>query len=128
MGSQGQAGGRGRRTVRKRRVGKKAVEDLLMGHRDASHSSSIGRESLRSLDDDWDDEKASPMTPIHMGAANSNNSIEEVESDDNVEAMESDDNVQAMESDDKVQAMESDDNVQAAESDDNGQAVGWWWR
>ncbi|KAG4383911.1 hypothetical protein AAZX31_13G159500 [Glycine max] len=123
VGSQGQAGGRGRRTVRKRRVGKKAVEDLLMGHRDASHSSSIGRESLRSLDDDWDDEKASPMTPIHMGAANSNNSIEEVESDDNVEAMESDDNVQAMESDDKVQAMESDDNVQAAESDDNGQAV-----
>ncbi|KAK7400624.1 hypothetical protein VNO78_11847 [Psophocarpus tetragonolobus] len=123
VGSQGQAGGRGRRTVRKKRVGKKAVEDLVLGHRDASHSSSTRRELLRSLDDDWDDEKASPMTPIHMGAANISNSTEEAESDDDVQAMESDDNDQAMESDDNVQAMESDDNVQAVESDDNVLAV-----
>ncbi|TKY59218.1 Homeobox protein EgHBX4 [Spatholobus suberectus] len=108
VGSQGQAGGRGRRTVRKRRVGERAVEDLLLGRRGATHSSSIGRESLKSLDEDWDDEKASPMTPIHMGAANISNSTEEAESDDNVQAMESDDNVQAVESDDNGQAVEYD--------------------
>ncbi|ESW31360.1 hypothetical protein PHAVU_002G232200 [Phaseolus vulgaris] len=122
-GSQGQASGRGRRTIRKRRVGKKAVEDLLLGHRGASHSSNIAKESLRSLDEEWDDEKGSPMTPIHMGTANISNSTEEAESDDNVQAMESDDNVQAVESDDNGQAVESDDNGQAVESDDNGQAV-----
>ncbi|KAL2321127.1 hypothetical protein Fmac_030096 [Flemingia macrophylla] len=107
-GSQGQAGGRGRRTVRKRRVGERAVEDLLLGHRGATHNSSLGRESLRSLDEDSDDDKASPMTPIHMGAANISNSIEEAESDDNVQAMESDDNVQGVESDDNGQAVEYD--------------------
>ena len=125
VGSQGQAGGRGRRTVRKRRVGKKAVEDLLLGHRGATHSSSIGRESLRSMDEDWDDEKASPVTPIHMGAANNSNSIEEAESDDNVQAMESDDNVQAMESDDNEQAAESDDNGQAVEYDQGNWEIGF---
>lgn len=36
-GTQGQGAGRGRRTVRKRRVGKRAVEDLLLGHTTASH-------------------------------------------------------------------------------------------
>ena len=107
-GSQGQASGRGRRTIRKRRVGKKAVEDLLLGHRGASHSSNIAKESLRSLDEEWDDEKGSPMTPIHMGTANISNSTEEAESDDNVQAMESDDNVQAVESDDNGQAVEYD--------------------
>ncbi|XP_014508807.1 homeobox-DDT domain protein RLT1 isoform X2 [Vigna radiata var. radiata] len=122
-GSQGQAGARGRRTVRKRRMGKKVVEDLLLGHRGASRSNNIARESLRSLDEDWDDQKGSPMTPIHMGTANISNSTEEAESDDNVQAMESDDNVQAVESDDNGQAVESDDNGQAMESDDNGQAV-----
>ncbi|KAK7319734.1 hypothetical protein RJT34_04459 [Clitoria ternatea] len=90
-GSQGQAGGRGRRTVRKRRVEKRAVEDLLLGHRGAPRNSSTrGREPLRSMDEDSDDEKASPMTPIHMGAANISNSAEEAESDDNVQAVEYD--------------------------------------
>ncbi|RDX65166.1 Homeobox-DDT domain protein RLT2, partial [Mucuna pruriens] len=105
---QGQAGGRGRRTVRKRRMGKRPVEDLLLGHKGATHTSTIGRESLRSMDEDWDDDKSSPMTPIHMGAANISNSTEEAESDDNVQAMESDDNIQAAESDDNVQAVEYD--------------------
>lgn len=106
QGSHGQAGGHGRRTVRKRRVEKRAVEDLLLGHRAATHSSNIGREPLRILDEDWNDEKASPMTPIQTGAADIGDSAEEVESDDNAQAVESDDNVQAVESDDNVQAVE----------------------
>jgi len=117
--------GRGRRTVRKRRVGKKAVEDLLLDHRGASRSNNIARESLRNLDEDWDDEKASPMTPIHMGTANISNSTEEAESDDNVQAMESDDNVQAVESDDNGQAVESDDNGQAVEYDQGNWEIGF---
>lgn len=124
-GSQGQAGGRGRRTVRKRRVEKKAVEDLLLGHRGASHSSNIARESLRNLDEDWDDEKGSPMTPIHRGTANISNSTEEAESDENVQAMDSDDNIQAMDSDDNVQAVESDDNGQAVEYDQGNWEIGF---
>ncbi|KAK7362794.1 hypothetical protein VNO77_04916 [Canavalia gladiata] len=108
-GSQGQAGGRGRRTVRKRRVEKRAVEDLLLGHRGATRSSNTGKAPFRSLDEDWEDEKAtSPMTPIHMGAADPINSADEVESDGNAREVESDDNVQAMESDDDVQAVEYD--------------------
>ncbi|XP_027339637.1 homeobox-DDT domain protein RLT1 [Abrus precatorius] len=91
-GTQGQgAAGRGRRTVRKRRVEKRAVEDLLLGHTTASHSTKIEREPLRSLDEEWDGEKASPMTPVHIGVADNSNSAEEVESDD--------DNAQAVEYD-----------------------------
>ncbi|KAK7412388.1 hypothetical protein VNO78_03844 [Psophocarpus tetragonolobus] len=91
-GTQGQGAGRGRRTVRKRRVGKRAVEDLLLSHRTASHSSKIDREPLRNMDDEWDGEKGSPMTPVHIGvAADNSNSAEEVESDD--------DNAQAVEYD-----------------------------
>lgn len=90
-GTQGQGAGRGRRTVRKRRVGKRAVEDLLLGHTTASHSSKIDREPLRNLDDEWDGEKASPMTPVHIAVADNSNSAEEMESDD--------DNAQAVEYD-----------------------------
>ncbi|KAL2341845.1 hypothetical protein Fmac_009785 [Flemingia macrophylla] len=91
-GTQGQGAGRGRRTVRKRRVGKRAVEDLLLGHTTASHSrSKMDREPLRNIDEEWDGEKASPMTPVHIGVADISNSAEEVESDD--------DNAQAVEYD-----------------------------
>jgi hypothetical protein len=100
QGTQGQGGGRGRRTVRKRRVEKRAVEDLLLGHAAASHSSKGGREPLRNLDEEWDVEKFSPMTPVHIGVAENSNSAEEVESDDN--------NAQAVESDDDAQAVEYD--------------------
>lgn len=121
--SERQAGVRGRRTVRKRRAEKRDVEDLLLGHKTATHNASIGGESLRLFDEDWDDEKESPMTPIHMGAPDISNSTEVAESDDNVQVGESDDNVQGVESDDSDQAVESDDNGQAMESDDDVEAV-----
>lgn len=90
-GTQVQGGGRGRRTVRKRRVEKRAVEDLLLGHAAAaSRSSKCGKEPLRSLDEEWDGERASPMTPVHIGIADISNSVEEVESDDNGQAVEYD--------------------------------------
>lgn len=108
QGTQGQGGGRGRRTVRKRRVEKRAVEDLLLGHAAASHSSKGGREPLRNLDEEWDVEKLSPMTPVHIGVAENSNSAEEVESDDNAQAVESDDDALAVESDDDAQAVEYD--------------------
>ncbi|XP_019423523.1 PREDICTED: homeobox-DDT domain protein RLT1-like isoform X3 [Lupinus angustifolius] len=102
-GSQGKGGGRGRRTVRKRRVEKRAVEDLLLSPRDTtSQSSKIGREPLRNIYEEWvdDDEKRSSMSPIHIGlSADVSNSTEDVESDENVEAVESDDNGQAVEYD-----------------------------
>nr|KYP51863.1 hypothetical protein KK1_026219 [Cajanus cajan] len=88
--TQGQGAGRGR-SVRKPRVGKRAVEDLLLGHTTASHSSRIDREPLRNFDEEWDGEKASPMTPVHIGVVDNSNSAEEVESDD--------DNAQAVEYD-----------------------------
>lgn len=88
--TQGQSGGRGRRTVRKRRVEKRAVEDLLVGHTAASHSFKSGGEPLRSLDEEWDGEKASPMTPVHIGVPEISNSAEEVESDENAQAVEYD--------------------------------------
>lgn len=106
QGQGSQAGGRGRRTVRKKRVEKTDVDNLFLGHRGATHSSNIGREPLRILDEDWNDKRASPMAPIQMEAADISSSSEDVESDDNVQAMESDDNVQAVESDDNVQAVE----------------------
>lgn len=84
-GTQGQLGGRGRRTVRKRRVEKRAVEDLLLGHAGASHSSKVGRGSL-NLEEEWDGEKEE--SPIHMEGADHSNSAEEVESDDNGQAVE----------------------------------------
>ncbi|MED6144786.1 hypothetical protein PIB30_018826 [Stylosanthes scabra] len=123
QGTQGQSGGRGRRTVRKRRVEKRTVEDLLLGHKGGTHSSNIGREPLRNMDEEWDDEKASPMTPIHMGAADTSNSAEEADSDDNAQVAESDDNAEEVDSDDNPLDVDSDDNAQAVESDDNGQAV-----
>jgi hypothetical protein len=125
-GTQGQGGGRGRRTVRKRRVEKRAVEDLLLGRAPASHSSMSGREPFRSLHEEWDDgEKASPMTPVHIGVDENSNSAEEVESDDNAQPMEFDDNVQAVESDDNAQAMESDDDAQAVEYDHGNWEIGY---
>jgi hypothetical protein len=125
-GTQGQGGGRGRRTVRQRRVGKRAIEDLLLGHEAASHSSMSGREPFRSLHEEWDDgEKASPMTPVHIGVDENSNSAEEVESDDNAQPMEFDDNVQAVESDDNAQAMESDDDAQAVEYDHGNWEIGY---
>ncbi|KAK7246453.1 hypothetical protein RIF29_41321 [Crotalaria pallida] len=89
-GTQGQAGGRGRRTVRKRRVEKRAVEDLLLGNTSATHSSKFGGVPLRSLDEEWEVEKVSPMIPAHMEVADNSNSTEEVESDDNGQAVEYD--------------------------------------
>ncbi|XP_024637844.1 homeobox-DDT domain protein RLT1 isoform X7 [Medicago truncatula] len=97
QGSQGQTGGRGPRTIRKRREEKRAVEDLSLGHKAANNSSNIGREQSRILDEDWDDEKASPMRPIQMEAADMSSSSEEIEYDDNAQAVESDDNVEAVE-------------------------------
>ncbi|XP_019416978.1 PREDICTED: homeobox-DDT domain protein RLT1-like isoform X1 [Lupinus angustifolius] len=93
LASQGKGGGCGRRTVRNRRVEKRAVEDLLSSHRaSTSHSSKIGGiEPSRNMEkESVDDEKASPMTPIHIGAADVSNSTEEVESDDNGQAVEYD--------------------------------------
>ncbi|GAU32463.1 hypothetical protein TSUD_64130 [Trifolium subterraneum] len=92
QGSQGQAGGRGPRTVRKRRAEKRVVEDFLLDDRAANHN--IGRESSRILDGDWNDEKTGP---IHMEDADMSSSSEEVEYDDNAQAVESDDNVEAVE-------------------------------
>ncbi|XP_057751041.1 homeobox-DDT domain protein RLT1-like isoform X2 [Arachis stenosperma] len=123
-GAQGQSGGRGRRTVRKRRVEKRAVEDLLLGHKAGTHSSNIVREPLRNLDEEWDDdEKASPMTSIHMGAVDNSNSAEEADSDDNAQVAESNDNAQAADSDENAQEVDSDDNPLEVDSDDNAQAV-----
>ncbi|KAI4296809.1 hypothetical protein L6164_036732 [Bauhinia variegata] len=87
-GTRGPAGTRGRRTVRKRRVEKRAVEDLLLGHTAATPSSRMSRESLRSLEEEWDGERESNM---HMEGADNSNSAEEVESDDNGQAVEYDD-------------------------------------
>ncbi|KAL1335880.1 hypothetical protein HN51_030325 [Arachis hypogaea] len=87
---QGSAGGRGRRTVRKRRVEKRAVEDLLLGHTAVSHSPNIDREPLRRFDEEWDGERGSPMTPVHIEIDDNSNSAEEVESDDNGQAVEYD--------------------------------------
>jgi hypothetical protein len=94
QGSQGQAGGRGRRTVRKRRAEKRVVEDFLLDDRAANHSFTFGREPSRILDEDWNVEKTGP---IHMEVADMSSSSEEVEYDDNVQAVESDDNVEAVE-------------------------------
>ncbi|KAE9599267.1 putative transcription factor & chromatin remodeling DDT family [Lupinus albus] len=90
QGTQGQAGGRGRRTVRKRRVEKRAVEDLLLGNMAAGHSNKISRVPLRSMDVGWDVNMASPVTHVHMDVADISNSTEEVESDDNAPAVEYD--------------------------------------
>lgn len=123
QGSQGQAGGSGRRTVRKRRAEKRVVEDLLLGHRAANHSYNIDREPLRILDEDWNDEKASP---IQMEGADMSDSSEEVEYDDNAQAVESDDNVEAVEYDDhNAQAVESDDNVEAVEYGQGNWEIGF---
>ncbi|KAF7803410.1 homeobox-DDT domain protein RLT1 [Senna tora] len=84
--TQGQPGGRGRRTVRKRRVEKRAVEDLLLSHTGVSHSSKMSRESLQSLEDEWDVEKEA--SPIHMEGGDNSNSAEEVDSDDEGQAVE----------------------------------------
>ncbi|CAJ2678676.1 unnamed protein product [Trifolium pratense] len=94
QGSHGQAGGRGPRTVRKRRAEKRVVEDYLLDDRAANHSFNIGREPSRILDEDWNYEKTGP---IHMEAADVSSSSEEVEYDDNAQAVESDDNVEAVE-------------------------------
>lgn len=85
--TQGQPGGRGRRTVRKRRVEKRAVvEDLLLGHTGVGRNSKMSTESLRSLEEEWDGEKES--SPIPMEAGDNSNSVDEAESDDNGQAVE----------------------------------------
>lgn len=94
QGSQVHAGGRGRRTVRKRREENRAVEDLLLSSRAAINSPNFSREPSRIMDEDWSDEKASP---ILREAAEMSSSSEEDEYDDNIQAMESDDNVEAVE-------------------------------
>ncbi|MCF6814777.1 hypothetical protein L3H39_11205, partial [Corynebacterium sp. MC-16] len=113
-------------------MGKRAVEDLLLGHTTASHSYKIDREPVRNLDEEWDGEKASPMTPVHIGvAADNSNSAEEVESDD--------DNAQAVEYDQgnwevgfngvppnrwsRGLVGMSDDDVEASEDDDDNDNV-----
>ncbi|CAK8577651.1 unnamed protein product [Lathyrus sativus] len=94
QGSQGLTGGRGRRTVRKRREENRVVDDLLLRDRAAINSPNFSREPSRIRDEDWSDEKASP---IPREAAEMSSSSEEDEYDDNAQAMESDDNVEAVE-------------------------------
>lgn len=89
-GTQAQPGGRGRRTVRKRRVEKRAVEDLLLGQKVVSQSPKIGRESLRVLEEEWVEEKESSPIQMDDGGDDNSNSAEEVESDDNGQAVEYD--------------------------------------
>lgn len=76
----GQGGGRGRRTIRKRRVENRAVEETLLGHMADTHSSpESGGESPRNLDEEWDDER---INDINVKGDNIN-SVEAVESEDN---------------------------------------------
>ena len=130
-GMKGQAGGRGRRTVRKPRVEKRAVEDLL-GHRTAPYSSKIGRESLGNLHDEWDDEKVSTT---RMEGADISNSAEEVDSDDNAPAVEYEQgnwevgfngtfsrwggDMVGMVSDEDADAYEDDNGIEEAEEEDS---------
>lgn len=93
QGSQGHTGGRGRRTVRKRRE-ESRVDDLLLSDRAAITSSNFSREPSRIMDEDWSDEKPSP---IPREAADMSSSSEEDEYVGNTQAMESDDNVEAVE-------------------------------
>ncbi|XP_048323256.2 homeobox-DDT domain protein RLT1 isoform X1 [Ziziphus jujuba] len=76
----GQGGARGRRTIRKRRVENRAVEETLLGHiADTRSSPESGGESPRNLDEEWDDEK---INNINV-KGDDVNSVEAVESDDN---------------------------------------------
>ncbi|KAJ7968610.1 Homeobox domain-containing protein/DDT domain-containing protein [Quillaja saponaria] len=84
-GTHGQAGGRGRRTVRKRRVEKRAVEDLLVGPTASSQIPKVGGESLRNLGKEWGGEKVSS---IMEDDDNINSAAEEMESDEDVQAVE----------------------------------------
>ncbi|XP_059439894.1 homeobox-DDT domain protein RLT1 isoform X2 [Corylus avellana] len=82
-----QGSGRGRRTVRRRRVEKRAVDERLPNHRaDSDSPKSIG-ESPSNVGEDWDDEK---ISMLHMEGADNINDPEEVESDDNAQAVEYD--------------------------------------
>lgn len=78
-----QAGGRGRRTVRKRRSGNKVVEETIQVHiADIPSSPESGGESPRNFVEEWDDEKVD---------------AEHMKDDENIigeAVMESDDNAQ----------------------------------
>lgn len=88
LSSSGQSGGRGRRTVRKRREEKRVVEDLLPGQRMASPVSDAQAEPMDNLAEDWDadDNAVSVGTPIQLG--DNCDSAEEVYSDENGAAVE----------------------------------------
>ncbi|PON60635.1 Octamer-binding transcription factor [Trema orientale] len=119
-----QGGGRGRRTVRKRRPGNKVVKDMVQVHMADTHSSPESEgESPRNFGEEWDDEKVD---------------MDHMKDDDNIigeEAVESDDNAQEEEyeqgnwevgyngvsSEWNGGLMEvSDDDADAFEDDDNG--------
>ncbi|PRQ29011.1 putative transcription factor & chromatin remodeling DDT family [Rosa chinensis] len=86
--TQGQGSGRGRRTVRKRRMKNRAVEGTLMGHvTDLRSSPDSGGESPRNLAGEWDDEN---INMIHMKGD------EQREEYEQAEALESDDEEQAV--------------------------------
>lgn len=128
----GQGGGRGRRTVRKRRAENRTVEETLLYQMPEIHCSPENAGlSPRNLGDEWDDEK---INAIHMEDDNENG-LEAVESDDNAEAVESDDNVQAEEYEQRNWDFEfsgasdrwngnpmeaSDEDVNASDDCDNG--------
>lgn len=86
--TQGQGSGRGRRTVRKRRMKNRAVEGTLMGHMtDVRSSPDSGGESPRNLAGEWDDEN---INMIHMKGDEQGDRYEQAE------ALESDDDDQAV--------------------------------
>lgn len=122
----GQGGGRGRRTIRKRRVENRAVEETLLGHMADTHSSpESGGESPRNLDEEWDDEK---IDEINVKDDNVN-SVEAVESDDNAQAEEYEqknwelgfDGVSSRWNGDLMEV--SDEDVDASEDDDDDNGI-----
>ncbi|KAF3451430.1 hypothetical protein FNV43_RR07525 [Rhamnella rubrinervis] len=119
----GPGGGRGRRTIRKRRVENRAVEETLLGHMADTHSSpESGGESPRNLDEEWDDEK---IDEINVKDDNVNSAEAVEESDDNAQAEEYEqrnwelgfDGVSSRWNRDLMEA--SDEDVDASEDDDD---------
>lgn len=123
----GQGGGRGRRTIRKRRAENRVVEETLQGRMAETHSSpESGGESPRNLDVEWDDEKIDEINAKDDNA----NSAEAVESDDNAPAEEYEqrnwdlgfDGVSSRWNGDMMEA--SDEDVDASEDDDDDDVNG----
>ncbi|KAL5575360.1 hypothetical protein UlMin_017059 [Ulmus minor] len=95
----GQGGGRGRRTVRKRREGNRTVDKSLLGRMGETHSSpESGGESPRNLTEEWEYEKMDDI-PMKDDDDNINGAEEEAEE-------ESDYNAQAEEDYEQAQAEE----------------------